>query len=397
MLHDLMVITELGLNTSLKRGAPVKRGPWPIAIATVLALSLTIGGCSGASEGASSTGSPEAASSNMPPPQGDHPKPGSAPTGTSATFAAPSTTTSSPTAPFPPRGILVSLKDAGGLNIYDTGRYVLGLVNPDTLYASVYRNFRILKASGIETYGMGTIGGYAGAVGEQGEAFFQISPDGRRLAASLRDSSGSEAGWITEDGTFTAASPNGGVRKGPLGESKVVHYRGEGFDNTGNFYYTERHGTNELDGQVWVLSTGETDVTKARQLGDWSTLDLLKRTTVRRDGTVFESDSETDSYTKSRSGIVTYGPFRCADWLNYQISIQGPGDSSARGLLPDNNEVCVTSPVSSPDGSQVAFLAYPNESIDGTINVVPTNGGPPRALSIKPPPGMVISGLISWN
>ena len=378
------------------RCTPAKRRTGPIAIATVLAFSLSIGGCSDTSEGGSSVISSEAVSSYVPPPQGDHPEPGSAPTGTSATFAAPTTTTSPPTVPFPPRGILVSLKDAGGLDIYDTGRYVLGLVNPDTMYASVYRNFRILKASGIETRGMGVIGGSAGAVGEQGEAFFQISPDGRRLAASR--STGGEAGWINEDGIFTVASPNGGIRKGPLGESKVVRYRGEGFDNAGNFYYPERHGTIELDGQVWVLSAGETDVTKARPLGDWSTLDLLNRTTVRRDGSVFDSNTDTGYfYAKSLSGIRTYGPSHCADWQSYQISIQKPGESSEKDLLPRHNDVCVTSPVSNPDGSRVVFLAFPDPSVDGTINMVATDGGSPQALSIKPPAGMIISGLISWN
>ncbi|WP_156045893.1 MULTISPECIES: hypothetical protein [Actinomycetes] len=265
------------------------------------------------------------------------------------------------------------------------------------MYASVYRSFRILKASGIETNGVGTIGGSAGAVGEQGEAFFQISPDGRRLAASLRETSGSEAGWITEDGTFTAASPNGGIRKGPLGESNVVHYRGEGFDNAGNFYYTERHGTNELNGQVLMLRAGENDVTKAKPLGDWSTLALLNRTTVRRDGTISKSDSDTYSFTKSQSGFKTYGPSRCDEWQNQQITLQNPGQSSVKELLPGSNEVCVTSPVSSPDGSRVAFLAFPDHPVDGTINVVATDGGLPRALSVTPPAGTIISGLISWN
>lgn len=368
-----------------------------IIITGLLAFGPAVGGCSDTPGDVSATSTtPARMSTYVPPSQGNHPAPGSAPTGTSATFAAPTPTTASPATSFPPRGILVNLSDADGLSIYDTGRYVLGLVNPDTMYASVYRNFRILKASGIETLGVGP-GANSGAVKEQGEALFQISPDGRRLAASRTGVQGSEAGWINEDGVFTAASPRGGVTTGPLGESQLVRYRGEGFDNAGNFYYTERHFENELNGQVLRLNADETNVNKAQPVGKWDKL-ALGGTTVRRDGTVFQSDWELGNlYATTSSGIKTYGPYRCSEWQSYQISIQRPGEPSSTGLLPQSNEVCVTSPVSNPDGSKVAFFANPNSNVDNIINVVNTSGGLPRALSVTPPPGMVIDGLISWN
>ena len=77
-----------------------------------------------------------------------------------------------------------------------------------------------------------------------------------------------------------------------------------------------------------------------------------------------------------------------------RISISGPNGENARQLSPDmGTGAYAFSPVFSPDGSQVAYLAVPNgpDSMEHVLVVQPISGGEPRELARFGP-----AGSLAW-
>ncbi|WP_160102406.1 hypothetical protein [Rhodococcus sp. T7] len=216
-----------------------------------------------------------------------------------------------------------------------------------------------------------------------------LAPSLDRYALTKSVNGDLHAGWVDLAGTFTdinrteTADPFGGTQ----GNIAI------GFDNKGDFYYTEHHN----DGQtVFRVPAGSTSVADAQFVVTQGKVPPKPFKTG--DGVIHFNES---SCFGAHSEIGWLGPDTYLVPLRTQIykasianveHVGSCGDGDGSPLLPPTNTVAVTNPIGSPDGNTVAFTYDRNQ-----LYTVEASGvTQPRKVNVSPDINVYTVAFIDW-
>lgn len=276
------------------------------------------------------------------------PAPGST---TAPTPSGPSTSTAPGIrATAPAHGLIVAWEN------YGTGMLEIGLVDPATgRYTRENRFHTGTPAKGVNVPDLSS------------SLQFQkmVSPDRTRVLVSRSVDGDGHAGWLDTTGAFTD------VTAAILGKrsdfSGPVSSGSEGFDAHGRFYYTvETTGAK----QVFAVEPGTT----SNPTLVYSTSGLFPRRVINRDGVI---DYEAPRCLLDADAWIGGSFLESTGTQIDRIDLDPSGESCitpGTPLLPSGNSARVSSPVPSPDGTQVAFV-YENRDRSRAIYVVDADGG----------------------
>ncbi|WP_125078778.1 hypothetical protein [Mycobacterium sp. P7213] len=184
-----------------------------------------------------------------------------------------------------------------------------------------------------------------------------FSPDLTKLTFMMIDGpTSTRAGWINNNGHFTAASPS--VELGPFGGT-APSFESVGFDGAGNFYFRSTP-TPQGSSELYRLPAGST--TDAQKI-DAPTGTITPP--LNYDGTMLFGCSGQPQWLGQNAvavkmSLVQIGKSAVTGADDHGCPTFGP----PIGLLPDTNTSPVHEPVAAPDGSRVAFKYQDTESFE---------------------------------
>jgi len=265
-------------------------------------------------------------------------------------------------------------------------------VDPTSGTATTVDSFAGARAASGDTYSIDT-----DAVTDYGATPVAVasvfSPDFGRVAAADTDSTAhQDLGWLTPTGEFTNVTT-------PLWKTgdfaAVPTYRNAQFGADGNFYFTDNTSSMQYSPGNFMETSATspakpTAVPGAPTDGEWYWMNPDHVVTSMNGGDYWYQENVTP-------GI---GSFRVESWVNAKqwLGVDSDGSqvwlsstlaskdkydpmdwgTSGKALTPASTGFTVASPVVSPDGQTVAFLATQGGAV--SIYTVPITGGQPTLV-----------------
>lgn len=303
----------------------------------------------------------------------------------------------------PPRGIIV-LTGQTTESFGPTGEFIgttISEIDPLTGAARVIADYSATSGRTQEIERMNS----GGAVIRR--ALF--SPD-FQLAVAVREAADgtSHVGWVDTQNNFTDVSEN--VAGSSDDFSSTVTHDTPMFGADGSFYFAARvPGSSGFKSEPTIMKTTIENPTKVTEYKKLAGVNYF----VNPDGNAVSVCAGCSTFVEN--GTPGLGGTRVDDWINgmefiststsgtmiYRSKATSVDDQSTGGpgtpLIPETNRK-VSSPVVSPDGTNVAFLS---SNTQGTVDlfIVPATGGSPKKVAMSPTLGPLAEKnvLLAWK